>query len=255
MKIKIYQVNSDRDTKRVIFMDFHHTAKIQGSSEINSSIYDCVFEGNVDCKNLEDVFTKFNTNYPDGYRARSLSVSDVVEVVESDDVKSGFYFCNNYGFKQISFDSNKAELIKNQNELSKKNTISVLLVKPGEQPKTINIEDTLEAMQGVVGGYIEEYMPFDDEVAIICNEEGKISGLPYNRAIYGEEDGKKVIQDIIAGPFFVAYAPAEAENFMSLPKNLADKYKDKFKYPERFSMTNKGIKVIPIKPISKEEVR
>lgn len=255
MKIKIYQVNKDRDTDNLVFMNLDSLVRKKGAATIDSSIYDRVFEGDVDCKTLEDVFTKFNIDHPDDYKGRSLSVSDVVEVTKSDDVKSGFYFCDNYGFKKIDFDPNRSEVIENQSEISKNNTISVLLVKPGEQPKMVEIEDTLEAMQGVVGGYIEEYMPFDDEVAIICNEEGKISGLPYNRAIYGEEDGKKVIQDIIAGPFFVAYAPAEAENFMSLPKNLADKYKDKFKYPERFSMTNKGIKVIPIKPISKEEVR
>lgn len=51
--------------------------------------------------------------------------------------------------------------------------INVLLIEPGKYPKQIEIEDTLEAMQETVGGYIEEYMPFDDEVAIVCNEEGK----------------------------------------------------------------------------------
>lgn len=54
--------------------------------------------------------------------------------------------------------------------------ITVLLVEPGKYPKPIEIEDTLEAMQEVVGGDIEEYMPFEDEVAIICNEEGKMNG-------------------------------------------------------------------------------
>ena len=48
----------------------------------------------------------------------------------------------------------------------------------------IEIEDTLEAMQETVGGYIEEYMPFDDEVAIVCKEEGKMNGAELNRAIY-----------------------------------------------------------------------
>lgn len=49
------------------------------------------------------------------------------------------------------------------------NKISVLLIEPNKYPKMIEIDDTLEAMQQVVGGDIEEYMPFDDEVAIICN--------------------------------------------------------------------------------------
>ena len=45
--------------------------------------------------------------------------------------------------------------------------ISVILVEPGRYPKLIEIEDTLEAMQSLVEGDIEEYMPFEDEVAII----------------------------------------------------------------------------------------
>ena len=63
------------------------------------------------------------------------------------------------------------------------NKISVLLIEPNKYPKMIEIEDTLEAMQSVVGGDIEEYMPFDDEVAIICNEEGKFNGMQPNRCL------------------------------------------------------------------------
>lgn len=66
--------------------------------------------------------------------------------------------------------------------------ISVILIEPDKYPKVIEIEDTLEAMQETVGGYIEEYMPFDDEVAIICNEEGKMNGAELNRAIYSEPE-------------------------------------------------------------------
>ena len=43
--------------------------------------------------------------------------------------------------------------------------IKVLLVEPEKYPKEIVIDDSLEAMQEVVGGDIEEYMPFDDDVA------------------------------------------------------------------------------------------
>ena len=53
--------------------------------------------------------------------------------------------------------------------------IKVLLVEPEKYPKEIVIDDSLEAMQEVVGGDIEEYMPYDDDVAIICNEEGKVN--------------------------------------------------------------------------------
>lgn len=76
----------------------------------------------------------------------------------------------------------------------------MLLVEPGKYPKPIEIEDTLEAMQEVVGGDIEEYMPFDDEVAIICNEEGKMNGSELNRAVYSKD---KQILDVIAGKFLL----------------------------------------------------
>ena len=133
--------------------------------------------------------------------------------------------------------------------MSDKNTISVLLVQPDKYPKMVEIEDSLEAMQTVVGGDIEEYMPFEDEVALICNEEGKISGLPLNRAIYDEDHR---IVEVIAGTFFIANAPFTSDSFESLPKDLAEKYKEKFKYPERFFHTDDGVKAVPFKPISKD---
>lgn len=49
-------------------------------------------------------------------------------------------------------------------------------------------------MQELVDGYIEEYMPFEDDAAIVCNEEGKVMGLAPNRAIY-DQDGH--IQEVI----------------------------------------------------------
>mgnify|MGYP002677892922 FL=1 len=130
--------------------------------------------------------------------------------------------------------------------------ITVLLVEPGKYPKPIEIEDTLEAMQEVVGGDIEEYMPFDDEVAIICNEEGKMNGSELNRAVYSKD---KQILDVIAGKFFVAYAPFESESFHSMPKDLMKKYEDKFRYPERFYKTPEGIEAKAYKPVAKDMER
>ena len=49
-------------------------------------------------------------------------------------------------------------------------TMRVILCKPDERATVIEMEDSLEAMQETVGGLIEEYMPWEDEVAIICNE-------------------------------------------------------------------------------------
>lgn len=136
--------------------------------------------------------------------------------------------------------------------IEEKPLISVLYVEPGKYPRMMEIEKSLEAMQQLVGGDIEEYMPFDDEVAIVCNEEGKMRGEELNRAIYGQD---KQMLDIIAGKFFVCYAPIESESFLSMPKELAEKYRERFKYPERFTRTNEGIVAKPYKPVSKDMER
>ena len=247
MKIKLYQVNMERDTNRVAFTGYENLEKFQGSPEIDSKIYDKVFSGNVDCKTLDDVYSRFNTDHPTGYRGRSLSISDVVEVLEDESLEKGFYFCNTYDFKKVDFEPSKTQ------DTVSKNMITVLYIQANHYPKTVAIDNSLEAMQQLVGGNIEEYMPFEDEVAIICNEEGKMNGLPLNRAVYDEKT--KEIIDIIAGDFFIAYAPIDSEKFKDLPKDLEQKYREKFKFPERFYKQNGEIKAYQYKPKKLDTIR
>lgn len=77
-----------------------------------------------------------------------------------------------------------------EHELAETRTMDVLLVQPNAYPKKISVGTELEDLQAMVGGDIEVTYPFEDEVAIILNESGKINGLPLNRAIY-TEDGDK----------------------------------------------------------------
>ena len=133
--------------------------------------------------------------------------------------------------------------------MSERTYIEVIMVEPLEAPKVIQLQDSLEAMQEAVQGNIEEYMPFPDEVAIICNEDGKCAGMPLNRGIF-DENGQLV--DIIAGPFFIAYAPIESENFLSLPEDLREKYMKRFRTPEVFVRTQEGIKAVPY--LTKEDL-
>ena len=130
-------------------------------------------------------------------------------------------------------------------------TINVLLCEAGKRARMVEMEDSLEAMQKLVGGLIEEYMPFEDDVALICNDEGKMLGLPMNRAIPGE-DGK--IMDVICGDFFICYAPIESERFLSLPPELEEKYKEKFYWPEQMFLRNdKGLTAIKYNPEFREQ--
>lgn len=87
----------------------------------------------------------------------------------------------------------------------------------------------------------------------ICNEEGKITGMAPNRAVY-EENSREML-DIICGKFFIVYAPFEAERFQSLPPDLAEKYREKFKYPERFMRVNNEIVAVPFKPVRADKER
>ena len=67
-------------------------------------------------------------------------------------------------------------------------TIAVLIVEPGKEPYVKEIDSDLKSLQHEVGGCIEAIYPYEDPVALVCNEEGKLEGLPLNRALR-DEDG------------------------------------------------------------------
>lgn len=193
MDIRIYQINPERDKNRVVFMDYDRMPSLQGKQEISSEIYDKVFDGSVNCSNLEGVFEKFNIDSPLEFRGHSLSVSDVVEVVSDDEAEAGFYFCDSVGFKHITFEPSLAQ--------SDKNTIRVVLLEPGKFARITDIEASLKGMQRIVGGMIEAAYPFEEEVCIVCNEEGKIDGLKLNRAIRYEDTERDLSYDELTDVF------------------------------------------------------
>lgn len=106
----------------------------------------------------------------------------------------------------------------------------VLVVEPLKEPYEAHIDGKLKTLQGFVGGLIEAIYPFDDEhVALICNEEGKLLGLPLNRAL---RDGNGNIYDIVSGTFLLCAAPPDSENFEGLSSEQIQKYMEQFKHIE-----------------------
>ena len=98
--------------------------------------------------------------------------------------------------------------------------IKCLLVEPYELPKEIEIDNTLEAKQKLVGGWIEQaFLPKDDSVVLICNEEGKINGMKPNRDIE---------HDIIFGPFLIVGNDFENGGYKSLTDEQILNYKIRF---------------------------
>lgn len=98
--------------------------------------------------------------------------------------------------------------------------MKILVVEPMKEPYEKEIQGTLEEMQAIVGGYIQAVYPFEDPVAVVCNDEGKLMGLPYNRLLR-DDVGRPY--DVLCGTFFVA--GLGEENFTSLPDRLMEKYK------------------------------
>lgn len=64
--------------------------------------------------------------------------------------------------------------------------IHILIVEPSKAPYEANIPHTLETMQKIVGGHIEATYPYKDPIALVCNDEGLINGLAFNRCV-GEQ--------------------------------------------------------------------
>lgn len=127
--------------------------------------------------------------------------------------------------------------------------ISVLAVEPMKEPYVKEINPGLDSLQKEVGGLIQATYPYDDMVAIICNDEGKLNGLPLNRAIYNDD---KEMTDIIAGTFLIV--GMGEENFTSLSDGLQKKYANIFKNPEEFVRIGNEIVAIPVKPSIKQQL-
>ena len=115
------------------------------------------------------------------------------------------------------------------NEYEGKKTMDVLMIEPMKAPRPIQIEKGLEPLQQAVGGDIQAIYPFEDPVAIIVNDEGKMMGLRPNRALR-DEDGE--IYDILAGNALVV--GLGEEDFSDLSPGLMKKYSEYFKAPEKF---------------------
>ena len=155
----------------------------------------------------------------------------------SDQWRSGDHILDADNFVDVEFEG------KESVEREKEKTLDVLLVEPGQYPRMTSIGSDLHSLQKAVGGDIEAIYPYDDPIAIVCAEEGKINGEPLNRAIRDEDND---IVDIIAGTFFVC--GLGEEDFASLSKELQEKYEDKFHQPESFLKLGSRIMAIPMEP-------
>lgn len=120
----------------------------------------------------------------------------------------------------------------------------VVMVEVGRKACEMELEDSLASMQRAVGGLIQAvYEPGGRNAALICNEEGKLLGLPLNRALR-DENGE--IYDAIAGTFFICGALADSENFTSLTDEQVAYWLRRFAKPEFFVSVNGKLICVPV---------
>ena len=206
MRVKIYQINSARDNANRKFMS------LKDGEAVDSSIYDEVFNAEIDEMNLEEIYARFNTEGHPLHRGHSLSVSDIV-------VMNGkAHICQSFGFKEIPFDVSQTQ--------KPDNLMRVVYVEPNRPAYEAEVVHTLEGEQRAVKGYIEPVYIEDDNTCLICNEEAKLEGMEGNRRI---GDGTS----IIAGPFF--FVGLTEEDFRGLTDEEVTRYMDRFKEPEQIS--------------------
>lgn len=210
MRVKIYQINPNRDVNRVMHERLSNLERCQGSPEVQASIYDEVFNAVIDFDGLENLYIQFNTEGHPLYRGGAIKVSDVVVTEE------GAYFCDSIGFKPISLDESRTQ--------KSDNLLRVVYVEPGRPAFEAEILHRLEAEQKAVGGLIEPIY-LEDGICLVGNEESKLIGMPGNRRLEGGT--------IIAGPFFLV--GDTRSDFRSLTDDEARKLLHRFSQPEDIS--------------------
>lgn len=93
--------------------------------------------------------------------------------------------------------------------------MKVIRKEPGKFPEVVDIPNELEDLQKAVGGYIEVFQVSTD-LAILCDEEGKLKGAEYNCTLLGEDFVGTILLVGLDGPEFCDVDPHVAELFKML---------------------------------------
>ncbi len=119
--------------------------------------------------------------------------------------------------------------------------MTVLVVEPLKEPYVKQIAPGYRSMQAEVDGTFQAIYPYDDPVALVCNDEGKLLGMDLNR---GLRDDAGSLYDIVAGTFLVV--GLGEEDFAPLSPELIQKYTEQFRTPELFIPRDGKLVVLPV---------
>lgn len=86
---------------------------------------------------------------------------------------------------------------------------------PGKGWKIAEIENTLEALQRGVGGKLEA-VTLASDACVLCNEEGRLLGMPYNTTICGVSFVGPLLIVGIAGEDFAGPTEQQVDRLRTL---------------------------------------
>lgn len=157
------------------------------------------------------------------------------------------YILDSENFTGVAFGTTEEREVQKEQA----DTMNVLLVKPFMYPQTVQIGCELEDLQKAVGGDIEATYPFNEPVALVMHDEGKLVGKDLNRALR-DDDGD--IYDIVAGDFLVV--GLGEDDFCSLSPELMKQFEEHFHQPETFVRMGRSIMALPLPDdmVKKEDV-
>lgn len=147
-----------------------------------------------------------------------------------------------YAAKAAAYEQTPADIAEQARAVyGEPEEMTVLVVEPLKEPYVKQIDPGYKSMQAEVDGTFQAIYPYDDPVALVCNDEGKLLGMELNR---GLRDDTGSLYDIVAGTFLVV--GLGEEDFTSLPTELIQKYTEQFQTPELFIHMDGKLAVLPL---------
>ena len=159
---------------------------------------------------LDEILEKYYVT--DCFDYEKYGMDDDVSLYENGYLENGA--CGDIDLHYYSLEEIKEELGYDEEE-SEEKKLRIVYKEVGKDPIVMEIEDTLEAKQKLVGGLIE-VVPYKDDLLLICNEEGKITNLKPNI---------QFDYDYIAGNCFIIGDDYENGDFKSVEESQIEDIK------------------------------
>ncbi len=130
--------------------------------------------------------------------------------------------------------------------MNKEEIITCIKCAPNKNAEVVQLKQDLRSLQEAVDGYIEYCYPFDDDnICVLCNEEGKLIPLDFSRPVLDDDNN---IFDLVAGTCYIMGCTPDGYN-RSLTDDEIKYYMKLWFYPiEVFKWVMPNEEVIDIRP-------